>query len=239
VFLHEGLGCVALWRDFPARLAEATGLPALVYSRFGYGGSDGCALPRPVRYMHDEGLEVLPALLRAAGIDRHILVGHSDGASIALIYAGGTAAPGLEALVVEAPHVFVEAMNLKAIAGAREAYRTTDLRQRLAKYHGGNVDCAFEGWSGAWLDPAFADWNLESYLPAIGVPMLILQGADDEYGTVAQCDAIERAAGGGAEVIMLPECGHAPHKDQADRVLGAMTAFSAKVAGRQAATVEH
>ena len=167
VFLHEGLGCVALWRDFPEQLVAATGLSGFVYSRQGYGGSEPCELPRPITYMHDEGLQVLPALLAAAGIKRAILVGHSDGASIALIYAGGTPSPGLLGIILEAPHVFMEDCNTDAIAQVREAYVKTDLRARLGKYHGDNVDCAFRGWSEPWLGEGFATWNLEEYLPNI------------------------------------------------------------------------
>ncbi len=226
VFLHEGLGCVALWRDFPARLVAATGLGGFVYSRQGYGGSDPCALPRPITYMHEEGLRVLPALLAAAGIKRAILVGHSDGASIALIYAGGTPAVGLAGLILEAPHVFMEACNADSIAQVRETYATGDLRQRLAKYHGDNVDCAFRGWSEPWLGAGFSSWNLEEYLPNIcarrPVPTLVIQGADDEYGTIAQCQAIERGIGPDATTLFMPDCGHAPHKDQFEKTLSAM-----------------
>ncbi len=233
VFLHEGLGCVALWRDFPAKLVEATGLGGFVYSRLGYGGSDPCDLPRPISYMHDEGLEVLPALLAAAGIKRTILVGHSDGASISLIYAGGTPALGLMGMILEAPHVFMEEINAASIRNMCKTYETTDLRQRMMKYHGDNVDCAFRGWSEPWLGEGFATWNLEQYLPNIcaekDVPTLVIQGADDEYGTIAQCEAIERGVGPMASTIFLDGCGHAPHLEQGDRVLAAMTAHIQKI----------
>lgn len=233
VFLHEGLGCVALWRDFPEKLAAATGLGGFVYSRFGYGGSDACTLPRPITYMHDEGLAVLPALLQAAGIRRAILVGHSDGASIALIYAGGTPAPGLAGLILEAPHVFMEDRNAAAIRAMRETYDTTDLRARMAKYHGDNVDCAFRGWSEPWLGEGFTEWNLEEYLPGIcagkSVPTLAIQGADDEYGTIAQCEAIERGIGPQAETLFLSGCGHAPHQEMPDQTLTAMVDHIRKI----------
>jgi len=235
VFLHEGLGCVSLWRDFPEQLVAATGLGALVYSRLGYGRSDPCALPRPVRYMHDEGLDGLPALLRAAGIGRHILVGHSDGASIALVYAGGTPATGLEALILEAPHVFAEEMGLASIASINADYAGSGLRDRLARHHGDNVDVAFRGWAGAWLHPDFRHWNLEAYLPAVRVPSLIVQGEADEYGTAAQCDAIARQTGAETSVLMLPDCGHAPHRDQPEATLQAMVRFIGAVNGRGAA----
>lgn len=230
VFLHEGLGCVALWRDYPAELAEATGLPAFVYSRRGYGGSDPCELPRPLAYMHDEGLEVLGPLLAAAGIGRHILIGHSDGASIAIVYAGGTPADGLAGMVLEAPHVNTEPGNVAAIARICERYEQGDLRERLARYHGANVDCAFRGWSQAWRDPGFLDWNIETYLPAIGVPSLVIQGLEDAYGTPAQCEAVQAQVSGPCELLLLEDCQHAPHFEQHDRVLEAMTAFVAATA---------
>lgn len=230
VFLHEGLGCVELWRDFPAELAEATGLPAFVYSRRGYGGSDPCTLPRPLTYMHDEGLQVLGPLLAAAGIGRHILVGHSDGASIAIVYAGGTAAEGLAGMVLEAPHVNTEPGNVQAIAQIRERYESGDLRERLARYHGTNVDCAFYGWAEAWSDPGFLDWNIETYLPSIRVPSLAIQGLDDAYGTPAQCEAVGGQVSGPCELMLLEDCQHAPHFEQHDRVLEAMTAFVATLA---------
>ena len=173
VFLHEGLGSARHWRDFPRQLSEATGLGAFVYSRLGYGRSDPVQLPRPLSYMHDEA-KLLPQVLGAARIERAILVGHSDGASIAIIYAGSEPGPGLLALILEAPHVFTEEVGLRSIEKAREAFLTTDLRQKLAKYHGHNVDCAFWGWNRAWLDPGFRSWNLERYLPAIRTPTLIL-----------------------------------------------------------------
>ncbi len=233
VFLHEGLGCVALWRDFPAKLAAATGLGGFVYSRFGYGGSDPCALPRPITYMHDEGLEVLPALLAAAGISKAILVGHSDGASISLIYAGGTAAPGLMGMILEAPHVFMEDINAAAIRALRETFATTDLRARMAKYHGDNVDCAFRGWSEPWLGEGFETWNLEEFLPGIcakgPVPTLVIQGADDEYGTIAQCRSIEAGIGPAASTLFLPKCGHAPHQERPDQTLTAMVAHIQRI----------
>ncbi len=231
VFLHEGLGCLGMWRDVPDELARRTGCGALTYSRAGYGGSDACALPRTVRYMHDEGLEVLPQVLAALDVRDSILVGHSDGASIAIVYAGGTPAPGLRGLVLEAPHVFAEEIGLASIAAAKQAYATTDLRARLQRHHGANVDVAFNGWADAWTDPAFRDWNLEEYLPGIGVPSLLLQGEADEYGSVAQLEAIDRQTGGACETLLLPDCGHAPHKDRRDDVLDAIARFVAGLTG--------
>jgi pimeloyl-ACP methyl ester carboxylesterase len=229
VFLHEGLGCVYMWHDFPAKLAAATGCGALVYSRLGYGRSDPCSLPRPVCYMHDEGLKVLPELLEIAGIRECILIGHSDGGSIALIYGGGTTAKPLHGLITEAAHVFCEEISVRSIEKARESFLRGDLRRRLEKYHGTNTDCAFWGWNGAWLHPDFLKWNLEEYLLNIGVPILVIQGEDDEYGTGAQAEAIGRQAGAEAEVLILPNCGHSPHKDQEDAMLKMMTRFISRI----------
>lgn len=221
VFLHEGLGSAGLWRDFPQRASEATGLGAFVYSRAGYGASDPTALPRPVRYMHDEA-EILPEILAAAGIDDPVLVGHSDGASIAVIYAGsGGKGRGL---ILEAPHVFTEEMGLESIAKARDAYERGELRGRLAKHHQ-NVDAAFWGWNRPWLDPEFRKWNLEEFLPRIEAPILVVQGEDDEYGTRKQVEAIQRGARA-VQVLMLPECGHSPHRDQPEATLRAIADFA-------------
>ena len=225
VFLHEGLGCAAMWRDYPHRLAEATGCGALVYSRLGYGYSDACALPRSTHYMHAEGLNILPELIETAGIQDCILIGHSDGGSIAIIFAGGTAAVSLRGVITEAAHVFCEDISVRSIAMARESFLNGDLRSKLEKYHGANTDCAFWGWNGAWLHPDFMDWNLEAYLPEIRVPLLAIQGEKDEYGTVAQIEAIGRQAGGGAQTILLSGCGHTPHKDRPQATLEAMSRF--------------
>ena len=224
VFLHEGLGSARLWRDFPARLAEAAGCGALAYSRAGYGASDGIDLPRPVRFMHDEAV-VLGEVVSALGIGEHVLFGHSDGASISLIQAGSEPRPGLRGVVAEAPHVFTEPHGLASIARMADVYRDTDLRKRLARHHGKNVDVAFRGWNGVWLDPEFRAWNIESYLPQIRVPVLVVQGENDEYGTWAQVDAIQRQAGGPVDVVGVPDCGHAPHREHPDVVLAASAAF--------------
>jgi pimeloyl-ACP methyl ester carboxylesterase len=232
VFLHEGLGSASLWRDFPDRLSGETGFGALVYSRAGYGKSDPVTLPRPIRFMHDEAA-ILPQILKAAGIRECLLVGHSDGASISLIYSGNSAGnshaagnpPGLLGLILEAPHVFTEPHGLASIARMREIYRDTDLRERLARHHGANVDVAFRGWNDVWLDPEFAAWNIEKHLPAIRVPILILQGEDDEYGTWRQVEAIARRSGGPVESIAIPHCGHSPHREQPGVTLQAMREF--------------
>jgi pimeloyl-ACP methyl ester carboxylesterase len=225
VFLHEGLGSVSMWRDFPARLAEATGLGALVYNRAGYGGSDAVPLPRPLRFMHDEALLVLPEVLEAAGVREAILVGHSDGGSIALIHAGSGQGTRVRALILEAPHVFCEEVSVRSIAAAGERYRQGDLRRALERHHGANVDVAFWGWNRAWLDPAFRAWNIEEYLPGVRVPVLVIQGDRDEYGTLKQLDAIAAGCRGPVERLVLPDCGHSPHREQPETTLAAMASF--------------
>ncbi len=221
VFLHEGLGSITQWGDTPAAIAAATGLSAFVYAREGYGKSAPVHVPRPLSYMHDEAAR-LPAILAAAGIRDAILVGHSDGASIAIIAA---AAMPVRALVLIAPHVFVEDVSVAAIARAAEAYRTGDLRTRLARHHA-DVDGAFWGWNRAWLDPGFRTWNLERYLPAIRVPALIVQGDRDEYGTLAQIDSIAQLIGGRYEVCIVEGAGHAPHRSAPALVHARIAAFA-------------
>jgi len=232
VFLHEGLGSLALWRDFPAQLAARTGAEALVYSRRGYGKSDRLAAPRKVDYMHQEALVELPALLSELGISNPILIGHSDGASIALIHAGSGRWP-VHALVLEAPHVFVEDVAVASIEQAKAAYRASDLPKRLARYHD-DPDHAFWGWNDIWLDPAFRSWTIEEYLPGVRSPVLAIQGADDEYGTLAQLDAIERGVSGSFERRVLARCKHSPHRDQEALTLEAMAAFIERVTPRAA-----
>ncbi len=231
VFLHHGIGCASTWREFPAQLAEATGCGALVYSRAGYGGSDEVALPRPLTYMHHEGLVVLGQVLDAAGVRSAILVGPSDGGSIALLHASTPeSAPRVRALVLEAPHVFVEDCSVRAIESSRDDYLNGDLKSRLERRHGRNVDCAFWGWNRAWLDPGFRSWNLEAYLPSVSAPALVIQGLDDPFGTLAQVDAIERGSAGPVERCVLEDCGHAPHRDRPEPTLDAMAGFIARLA---------
>lgn len=225
VLLHEGLGCISLWKDFPRRLAELSGWGVLVYSRQGYGGSDPIEVPRPLTYMHHEGLEVLPRLLDVAGIRQTILVGHSDGASIALINAGGVQDPRVIGVVLMAPHVLTEPICVDSIREAREAYLHGKLRESLKRHHGDNVDCAFWGWNRTWLAPDFLDWNIEEYLPDIEIPILQIQGRQDEYGTAAQLEAIERHVRGPVTTVWLDDCRHSPHRDQPEAVLSAMLDF--------------
>ena len=225
VFLHEGLGCVAMWRDFPERLAEQTGCGALVYSRAGYGNSDPIELPRPVRFMHDEALVTLPQVLDAFQIREAILVGHSDGGSIALIHGGGVDDPRVRGLILEAPHVFVEEVGLESIRSIAAEYRHSNLQKALARYHGENVDATFWGWNDVWLNPEFKSWNIEEYLPRIRVPVLLIQGEDDRYGTLEQVRKIEAGCPGAVSTLMLPDCGHTPHLEQPERTLEAMKEF--------------
>ena len=225
VLLHEGLGSVAQWRDFPDELAKATGCGVFVYSRAGYGGSDPVAVPRPLRYMHDEALDVLPKVLDAIGFERGILLGHSDGASIATIYAGGVPDDRVRGLVLIAPHFFVEAVSLASIAEAKVAYETGTLRDRLARYHDDNVDVAFWGWNRAWLDPEFEKWDIREYIRSIRVPMLIVHGSDDPYGTIAQAEVARREARCAVEVVVIEGARHAAHVERAAATLAAVRGF--------------
>ena len=227
VLLHEGLGSMAMWRDFPGRLAHATGCNAVVYSRYGYGKSDPLGEDRGVRYMHDEALVTLPALIDKLAIPWPILVGHSDGGSIALIHAGA-GKRAVTGVVTLAAHVLVEDVSVASIAAAKTAFATTDLRARLARYHD-NVDVMFRGWNDIWLDPDFRAWNIEEYLPGIACPVLAIQGEDDEYGTMEQMRRIG-AKVKDVELLALEDCRHSPHRDQPDAVLEAVTRFVDRIA---------
>ena len=222
VFLHEGLGSVGLWRDFPDKVAQRLGARCLIYSRFGYGASDGLAGKRDPDFMHVEALDVLPKLLASLGIVKPLLVGHSDGASIALIHAAQHEVAGVAAL---APHVFVEEICVAAIAKVRAGYDKSGLRQRLAKYHA-RVDDAFLGWADIWLDPRFRAWSIEDLIPRIAAPLLLVQGQQDEYGTLAQLDRIAASARAPVTRLVLDNCGHSPHRDQETAVADAIVAFA-------------
>ncbi len=226
VMLHEGLGSIALWKDFPQRLAARTGCRVLVYSRYGHGKSAKLMEKRPVEFMHHEGEVVLPELLDKLDVERPILLGHSDGGSIALIFAGSYPERP-RALILEAPHVFVEDHGLASIAAAKVAFETTDFRDKLARYHA-HVDEVFRGWNDIWLDPRFRAWNIESYLTSIRCPVVCIQGEEDEYGTPAQVEAIQ-ARVPATEIVMLPDCKHSPHRDQREATLAKMAEFVDRV----------
>ncbi|MDP7521548.1 MAG: alpha/beta hydrolase [Arenicellales bacterium] len=225
VLLHEGLGCVEMWGDFPARLHHQTRLSLLCYSRCGYGKSGSAPLSRSVDYMHQEAKEVLPRLLDAFEIQNALLVGHSDGGSIALIHAGCDLNQRISGLILFAPHVFNEPLSVRSISEAARLYRETDLRDKLTRYHGEQVDRAFWGWNRVWLNPDFLEWNIEEYLSAIQPPLLLIQGREDQYGTLNQLEAIERQVAGYSKTIVLEACAHSPHRDQPEKTLLAITDF--------------
>ncbi|MFV1987071.1 MAG: alpha/beta fold hydrolase [Gemmatimonadota bacterium] len=224
VVLHEGLGCISTWKKFPDRLAAAVGRPVFAYSRSGYGGSDPVELPRPATYMHHEGEVVLPQVLDAAGIEEAVLVGHSDGGSIAIVRTG-LGDPRVRRLVLIAAHVFNEPLSRETIEEVGRRFRETDLRERLERHHGDNVECAFWGWHDVWRSDEFQRWNLEEFLPSITVPTLVVQGADDNFGTLAQVDVIVAGVSGPVQRVMIPECGHSPHKDQPDTLIETIARF--------------
>jgi pimeloyl-ACP methyl ester carboxylesterase len=226
VLLHEGLGCVGMWRDFPQKLAARTSCGVLVYSRPGYGKSEPLQTPRPLSYMRDEALDVLPQVLDQAGVRKCILLGHSDGASIAAIYAGGRQDFRVRGLVLMAPHFFVEDISIKSIAEAKEAFEKGDLRERLKRFHGDNVDVAFRSWNESWLAPAFRDWRIDEHLAYIRVPILIIQGAADKYGTPAQLALAEQETYCPVETLLLDDCRHSPHVDQPAKTLAAIAEFA-------------
>jgi len=227
VLLHEGLGCVGLWNNFPAKLQKATGCGVFVYSRAGYGQSSPVKLPRPLTYMHDEARDTLPQLLEAIGFKHGLLIGHSDGASIAAIYAGSHEDHRIGGLVLIAPHFFTEDPGIKSIEEAREAYDTGDLRQRLARWHA-DVDNAFRGWNGAWLDPDFRKWDITEFLGYIRVPILIVQGEDDQYGTIKQIECASQECYCPVEVALLPGARHSPQRDAPEATLKAVSEFVAR-----------
>jgi pimeloyl-ACP methyl ester carboxylesterase len=222
VFLHEGLGSIRQWRDFPAKVAVATGRRALVYDRYGYGQSDVLReARRTIRFMHDEALASLPSLLQELRVENPVLIGHSDGASIALIHAG--AGHAVRGVVAMAPHVFIEPLCLKSIDVAAAAFEKTDFGAKLGKYHR-DARKTFYGWADVWLDPEFKGWDIrDDYLPNIRCPVLGIQGYDDEYGTMAQLDELQKRSG--AQLLKLKQCGHAPFRDQPDEVLSAVEKF--------------
>ena len=228
VLLHEGLGSVAQWRNFPQQLVDATGFGVLVYSRAGYGASDRVELPRPLDYMTREATGVLKEVLDTAGIEQAVLLGHSDGATIATIYAGSVSDMRIRALILMAPHFFTEPMGLAAIKAAGVDYVSGDLREKLGKYHA-NVDVAFNGWYDAWTNPDFEAWHVGDTIDHLRIPVLAIQGRDDPYGTLAQIEEIETRIYSPVETAILNDCGHAPHLDQRHATLDAIREFCARL----------
>lgn len=224
VLLHEGLGCLALWRDFPQKLADETGYGILVYSRAGYGQSDNADLPRPLDYMSREATDVLPDLLNSFALRNAVLVGHSDGASISAVYAGTMDDPSIKGAVLMAPHFFTEPMGLASIEEAKDVFDTQDLKAKLGKYHKDPENC-FRGWNDSWLHPDFKAWTITDVLDAMPVPILAIQGSDDQYGTLAQIDVITERSPSPVDTLVLDDCRHSPFLDRPDAVLNAIKAF--------------
>lgn len=224
VFLHEALGCIELWRDFPQALASATGCDALLYDRRGSGKSDPLVEKRAPDYLHHEAFFILPQALEKCDVKNPILIGHSDGGTIALLFAAKFP-QNVRGVITEAAHVFVEEVTLEGIRKVLETYQTGDLKQRLEKYHGKNTDALFRAWHETWLDPNFRNWNVEEFLPRITCALLAIQGAEDEYGTAAQVQAITSQVSGPAKSLLIPNCGHTPHREAQDVVLKEMRKF--------------
>ncbi len=225
VMLHEGLGSAGLWGDFPEKLQAATGAGIFLYSRAGYGASTPVQLPRPVDYMHLEALDVLPKLLDRIGFRRGLLLGHSDGASIAAIYAGSHQDHRVEGVAMIAPHFIVEDVSVTSIARIKTAYETTELKAKLARWHK-DVDNAFYGWNGVWLNPAFRNWDISEYLAYIRVPVAVVQGVDDEYGTMRQVEIAREECYCPVDVTVVPGAGHAPHREAPGATLDAIQEFA-------------
>jgi pimeloyl-ACP methyl ester carboxylesterase len=225
VMLHEGLGSAGLWGDFPEKLQAATAAGVLLYSRAGYGASTPVKLPRPLDYMHIEALDVLPRLLDQIGFRRGLLLGHSDGASIAAIYAGAHQDHRVQGIAMIAPHFVVEDISVTSIAQIKTAFETTDLRAKLARWHS-DVDNAFYGWNRVWLDPKFRDWDISEYLAYIRVPVAILQGVDDQYGTMRQVEIAQEECYCPVDVTVIPGAGHSPHREAPGATLDAISEFA-------------
>ncbi len=231
VMLHHGLGSVSAWRDFPQAVADGTGLGVLVYSRWGYGKSEPVGkVPHPVDFMNREAGEDLLQLLRSLKVRAPILLGHSDGASIALLYASGGFEPRPTSLILMAPHVYVEELTIKGALAARAAYEDGELRAKLARHHN-DPHGAFYGWNATWLTPEFREWNIEAELAQVQCPVTVIQGENDEYGTVDQIRALTKGLPGEAEVVLLPDCGHLPYRDKENEVLAAIERHVRRVLG--------
>lgn len=228
VMLHEGLGSLGQWRDLPGKLADETGFGVVAYSRAGYGMSDPVDLPRPVDYMTQEATETLGPLLDAFDIDHAVLLGHSDGATIAAIYGGSVSDMRVRGLILVAPHFFTEPSGLDAIRAAGEAYRTGDLKMKLSRYHK-DPDNAFLGWHDVWTNPRFADWNVADAIDHLRIPVLAVQGRDDAYGTLAQIEEIETRIYSPVETTILDACGHDPFREKPAETLAAIVEFCARL----------
>jgi len=237
VMLHEGLGCAALWRDFPKKVAEATGMGVFVYSRLGYGQSDAAELPKPLDFMTYEAVNVLPQVLDAIGFQRGILFGHSDGATIAAIHAGSVEDFRVRGLIVMAPHFFTEPGGLASIAEAKVAFDSGDLKQKMARYHR-DPEVAFRGWNDVWLHPDFVKWNVAEVIDYFRIPTLAIQGREDQYGTLAQVEVIEERAYSPVDLVVIDDCKHAPHLEQPEAVLREVAEFAARLERIEAAVVE-
>ena len=238
LLLHEGLGSVSNWRDFPARLSNATGLGVLVYSRRGHGTSDPCDLPRPLTFMHDEAFDVVPKVIDRWKLRKVFLAGISDGGSIATIYAGGVADPRIRCVMLISTHFFNEDVCVDAISKAKEAYEHGDLKTNLERHHGDNVDCAFYGWCQPWLDPDFATWTIEDYLQHIRVPILLIWGARDPYGSFAQVEAARSHCMCPLEVVVLDESSHWAFREQPRETLQTITDFTRRLTDLHDETVK-
>lgn len=237
VMLHEGLGCTALWREFPRQVAEATGFGVFVYSRQGYGQSDAIPLPRPLDFMTREAVDVLPHILNAIGFREGILFGHSDGATIAAIYAGSISDHRVRGLILMAPHFFAEEDGLAEIAKTAETFETTDLPTKMEKYHA-DVNGAFRGWADTWLHPEFKEWNVAEVIDYLRIPVLAIQGRDDQYGTLAQVEEVEARAYSPVDLAILDDCRHAPHIEQPEATLSAIGEFVLRLRRIEEAVVE-
>jgi pimeloyl-ACP methyl ester carboxylesterase len=224
IFLHEGLGCARMWKNFPEKLSRQTDCPALVFSRPGYGHSDPAPLPWKINFMHKQALCILPDIIKKTGIKTYILVGHSDGGSIGIIFSGSPHAKGLKCLITQAAHVFCEEKTLASICQAKIQYEHKNLKQGLEKYHGKNTENAFRGWNDAWLAPNFINWNIEKYLSHIDIPMLAIQGKNDQYGTIEQIRSIQKRVKQ-VKTCLINDTSHSPHLEQPEIVLNIMAKF--------------
>jgi pimeloyl-ACP methyl ester carboxylesterase len=224
VFLHEGLGSARQWREFPGRLSALTGCGFLAYSRWGYGGSDPQPRPWPADFLEHEAAVVLPAVLDATGLARPVLFGHSDGGTIALMYAAAFP-DGVRGVISEAAHVMLEEIGIRGIAGAKDRFLRGDLRARLRPYHGDHVEDTVLGWTENWLRPELRDWDIRARLRSVRCPVLVIQGRDDDFGTLDQVDVIAANVSGPAETLVLDDCGHVPHREKPLEVLAAAARF--------------